>query len=378
MVELNPNSARPEKNTETSPMPPPDELEEVRSEIDRIDTSLVEQFNRRVALAIRAGEIKRESGESVVYRPERESRILRGVLERSSGEMDNETLLHVFREIISACRGAESRTTVSVLGPEGTFCQAAAIKHFGHQIQTCCSDSIEDIFRQVEISETDYGVVPVENSTEGSISNTLDALQDTTVTICGEINLAVRHCLLSRSENTASLVEVLAHAQALGQCRRWLSTNLPGISLRPVSSNAEAARLAGEDPHRAAIAGESVAGLYGLDVLAHGIQDSSDNTTRFLVLSRRPIPSSGNDKTSVLLSASNRPGSLYDLLHPLARHKISMNKIESRPAPHGLWEYVFFVDVIGHRDDPVLAEALVELEQNAALYRHLGSYPVAV
>ncbi len=354
------------------------ELDRIREQIDAVDASLVELFNRRVALATRVGEIKRESGEGVVYRPEREAQILRSVCALSDGTMDDDTLVLLFREIISACRGAESRTRVSVLGPEGTYTQAAAFKHFGRQVETVCAVSIEEVFRQVEARDVDYGVVPVENSTEGGISNTLDALLDTPVTICGEVNLPIRHCLLGSGDSIAGLREILAHPQALGQCRRWLSAHLSGVSLVPVSSNAEAARQVAGDASRACIAGEKVVELYGLEVLERGIQDVSGNTTRFLVLGNRPVPPSGRDKSSILLSARNRPGALFDLLQPLARYGVDMTRIESRPARSGLWEYLFFVDIAGHHREEVVAKALAELQANAALFRVLGSYPVAV
>ncbi len=355
-----------------------EELKHIREQIDAVDADLVKLLNRRVRLATRVGEIKHESGEEAVYRPEREAQILRKVCGISEGPMQDDTLLLLFREIISACRGAESRTRVAVLGPEGTYTQAAAYKHFGRQVETVCAVSIEEVFRMVEAGDVDYGVAPVENSTEGGISNTLDALLNTPVTICGEVILPIRHCLLGSGASVPDIREVLAHPQALGQCRRWLSAHLTGVSLVPVASNAEAARMVAGDATRACIAGEKVAELYGLDILEKGIQDMSGNTTRFLVLGNRRVPPSGRDKSSILLSARNRPGALFDLLQPLARYGVDMTRIESRPARSGLWEYLFFVDITGHHGDEVVAKALAELESNAALFRILGSYPVAV
>ncbi|KAA3626630.1 MAG: prephenate dehydratase [Proteobacteria bacterium] len=355
-----------------------EELRELRELIDEVDDRLVTLFNQRVSLARKVGDVKRAAGEAVVYRPEREARILQHVRDVSSGDIGEESLLLLFRELISACRGSESLTRVAVLGPEGTYSQAAAIKHFGHQIETVCAVSIEDVFRVVETCESDYGVVPVENSTEGGVSNTLDALLASSAVICGEVNLPVRHCLLSRSTKLEEVTEVLAHAQALGQCRRWLASHLPGVPLRTVASNAEAARLATKNPARAAIAGERVAELYELNILKSGIQDVSENTTRFLVVGAHPVGASGRDKTSIVLSARNRPGALFDLLQPLARYDIDMTRIESRPAHSGLWEYLFYVDIAGHREQPVVATALRELEGNAALFKLLGSYPMAV
>ncbi|GJL81912.1 MAG: chorismate mutase [marine bacterium B5-7] len=353
-------------------------LTEIRKEIDVIDDQLVGLLNRRVALARNVGEIKHAAGQPVVYRPEREAQILARISDLSPGDIGERELLHVFREIISACRGAESLIRVAVLGPEGTYSQAAAIKHFGHQIETPLAASIEEVFRMVESGDADYGAVPVENSTEGGVSNTLDALMSTAAMICGEINLPIRHCLLAGTQIRGEIHEILAHAQALGQCRRWLAAHMPGIELRPVASNAEAAQIAAQDTTIAAIAGERVANMYGLEVLERGIQDNSDNTTRFLVIGMTASASSGNDKTSIVLSARNRPGALFDLLQPLARHGIDMTRIESRPAHSGLWEYLFYVDFNGHRDDDTAAIALAELQDNAAMYKWLGSYPKAI
>lgn len=355
-----------------------DELNALREQIDDVDRRLVELLNQRVSLAEQVGRIKHASGEAVIYRPEREAQVLNRVREISAGVIDEASLLLLFREIISACRGAESRTRIAVLGPAGTYTEAAAIKHFGHQVETVCTASIEEVFRLVERRETDYGTVPVENSIEGGVSNTLDALFESNVTICGEINLPISHCLLSKAGKLAEIREVLAHAQSLGQCRRWLVAHLPGAILKPVSSNAEAARLAAFDNGCAAIAAESVAALYDLNILESGIEDMSDNTTRFLVIGNSTVPASGRDKTSIVLSARNRPGALFELLQPLARHGIDLTRIESRPARRGRWEYLFFVDMAGHFGMDSVGAALEELESNAALYRLLGSYPMAV
>ncbi|MCZ7600534.1 MAG: prephenate dehydratase [Gammaproteobacteria bacterium] len=354
------------------------DLDSLRRGIDAIDEQLVELLNRRVALATEVGNRKRAAGDAVIYRPEREARILNRVRELSHGAIGDDALLLIFREIISACRGAESATRVAVLGPEGTYSQAASVKHFGHQIESVFAVSIEEVFRLVEAGDAEYGVVPVENSIEGGIGNTLDALFESAVTICGEINLPIRHALLSNSPASGDIREVLAHARALAQCRRWLAAHLPGAVLRPVSSNAEAARMAAGDPSRAAIAGEAVGAMYGLAVLERGIQDMAGNTTRFLVISTTPVPASGADKTSIVLSTRNRPGALFDLLQPLARHGVDMTRIESRPARQGLWEYLFYVDVAGHTSDDPVTVALSELERNAALFKVLGSYPQAV
>lgn len=356
------------------------ELGRMRERIDEIDARLVKLLNRRAALAARVGEIKRKGGavdETDVLRPEREARVVREAVARSPGDLDEESLRLLFREIISACRAAESRISVAVLGPRGTYCEAAALKHFGHQVEIRCFATIEEVFRQVETELLAYGVVPVENSTEGGIDTTLDCFQESPLTICGEINLPIRHCLLSKASALESVAEVLAHGQSLAQCRRWLATRLPGVPTQAVASNSEAARLAAERSTAAAIAAETTAEIYGLNVLRKSIQDYSHNTTRFLVVNRKPVPPSGRDKTSLMLSARNRPGALYELLKPLADNDLSMTKIESRPSRVSRWDYVFFIDFEGHCEDAAVRPTLAELKENAALCKLLGSYPMA-
>jgi chorismate mutase/prephenate dehydratase len=267
---------------------------------------------------------------------------------------------------------------IAFLGPEGTFTQAAALKHFGHSVHTAPLAGIDEVFREVESGAAHFGVVPIENSTEGVINHTLDLFVNSPLRICGEVELRIHHHLLGKGRALKKPKRVLSHQQSLAQCREWLDAKLPGVERVAVASNAEAARLAARDASVVAIAGGSAAEIYGLNVLVSNIEDEPDNTTRFLVIGRLdPLPS-GDDKTSLLVSGKNRAGSLMSLLAPLARHKINMTRIESRPARRGLWEYVFFVDIDGHMQDPALRKAIAELEKEASFLKWLGSYPRAV
>jgi chorismate mutase / prephenate dehydratase len=352
-------------------------IDQIRQQIDQIDNQLVDLVDQRVALATAIAKCRDKLDPSEVSRLEPEANILGLISAHGSDKSYRKALLGLFRDLITICTNAGKQPTVTVLGPKGTYCEAAAQKYFGVQIDAQCVNTIEDVFREVETHATDYGVVPVENSTEGGINNTLDSFQVSPLKICGEINLPIRHCLMSLAQSSDGIVEVLAHSQSLAQCRQWLATNLPGIPVTAVSSNAEAARLAAEQPNTAAIAGESTASLYGLNVLRYAIQDIVDNTTRFFVISEHTGVATGNDRTSLMLSARNEPGALYGLLRPLADHGVSMSKIESRPSRSGMWEYMFFVDIGGHIEDDNVARAVQELRKNAALVKLLGSYPIA-
>ena len=267
---------------------------------------------------------------------------------------------------------------IAFLGPEGTFTQAAALKHFGHSVQTLPMTTIGDVFREVESGTSSYGVVPVENSTEGVISHTLDEFINSSLNICGEVELRIHHHLLSKVEKITDVKRVYSHRQSLAQCRKWLDTNLANVEQIDVSSNAEAARLAAEEKGAAAIAGETAAEIYGLNTVAGNIEDEPDNTTRFLIIGKRVLPASGIDKTSMLISTNNKSGSLHAMLEPLAKNNISMTRIESRPSRQGMWNYVFFVDIEGHTDDSNVAKAISELEKAASVVKVLGSYPKAV
>ncbi len=354
-------------------------LHDLRARIDALDTELQTLIRERARIAQRIAERKRAGGEDGnYYRPEREAAVLNAVQTRDSAPLAAEDMTRLFREIMSACRALEGPLAVAYLGPEGTYSEAAVLKHFGTAVSGIPVPRIADIFRHAESETAHYGVVPAENSGEGSINDTLDLLQHTPLKICGEIQLRIRHCLLARAGEKGTIQNVYAHPQALAQCRAWLDAELPHATRTAVTSNAEAARRAGQDNGVAAIAGAQAAERYSLDVLAQGIEDRPDNTTRFLVLGREEIPPCGTDKTSLILSVQNRPGALHQALEPLARLGISMTRIESRPSRRGMWDYVFFIDLQGHRQQPMLAEALGALAALAAMLKVLGSYPVAI
>jgi len=356
-----------------------DNLENLRNAIDELDEQIQDLINRRAALARDIAEVKSGDGTSGdYYRPDREARVLRRISERNAGPLSAEEMARLFREIMSACLALEKPLSIAYLGPEGTFTQAAALKHFGHSVGTLAMDGIDDVFREVEAGSADYGVVPVENSTEGVVSHTLDLFQQSPLCICGEVEQRIHHHLLATDENLKSIERVLAHQQALAQCRSWLDSHLPQAEHVAVSSNAEAVRLAAGTAGSAAIAGEMAAELYDVRIVERNIEDRPDNTTRFLVIGNRNAPPSGTDKTSVLVSVRNRPGALYALLQPIATNGISMTRIESRPSRQGMWEYVFYIDLDGHRDDAPVAAALGELEAEAFAVKVLGSYPKAV
>ena len=352
-----------------------DPLIQHRMAIDAIDDEILKLVNARAGHAQAIGALK---GGSLVYRPEREAQVLRRIKENNPGPLEAETVARLFREIMSACLALEKPLAIAFLGPQGTFTQAAAVKHFGHAAQTHPCASIDDVFREVEAGNADYGVVPVENSTGGAVGTTLDLLLQTPLKVCGEVDLRVHQFLLRKAGALGKPEKVFSHAQSLAQCHEWLNQNLPGVERVAVVSNAEAARLAGEDGDSAAIAGEMAAEPYGLEKLAENIEDKPNNTTRFLVIGSHDAAPSGRDKTSLALSATNRPGAVYELLAPLADNKVSMSKLESRPSRTGLWEYMFFIDIEGHRQDEKIAKALAELSSRAAFLKVLGSYPVAV
>ncbi|HUW49676.1 MAG TPA: prephenate dehydratase [Sulfuricella sp.] len=351
-----------------------DELQQHRADIDAIDDEMLRLVNRRAEHAKAIGTLKN----GAVFRPEREAQVLRRIKENNPGPLSGETVARLFREIMSACLALEKPLSVAFLGPQGTFTQAAAIKHFGHAAHTLPCASIDEAFRAVEAGNVDYGVVPVENSTGGAVGTTLDLLLTTPLKVCGEVDLRVHQFLLRKTGATGKVEKVYSHAQSLAQCHEWLNQNLPDAERVAVVSNAEAARLAAEDGMAAAIAGEMAAECYGLEKLAQNIEDKPNNTTRFLVIGTHDAAPSGKDKTSLILAVKNTPGAVYELLAPLAQHGVSMSKLESRPSRTGLWEYVFFVDVDGHREDAKLAQALSELADKAAFLKILGSYPIAV
>ena len=356
-----------------------EQLNAIRERIDSIDEQIQDLINARAAAAAEVAHIKQKSGDEVVYyRPEREAQVLRMVKERNKGPLDAEEMARLFREIMSACLALEYPLNIAFLGPEGTFTQAAALKHFGHSVTTTPLGSISDVFQEVEAGSCQYGVVPVENSTEGVISHTLDMFFSSPLQICGEVTLRIHHNLLSNAKSLKDIRKLYSHQQSLAQCRGWLDRHLPNVERIAVGSNAEAAAIAREDPQAAAIASETAGEIYKLGVLAHNIEDEPGNTTRFLIIGQQEVPPSGEDKTSLLISTRNEAGGLHRLLEPLAQHGVSMTRIESRPSRRGMWDYVFFIDVDGHKDQPHVAQALAALEARAGMYKVLGSYPKAV
>ena len=354
-------------------------LEKIRADIDSLDKRILDLISDRAGLAQEIAKIKMTSSESFeFYRPEREAQILRKIIEHNKGPLSEEEMVRLFREIMSACLALEQVLDIAYLGPEGTFTQTAALKHFGHSVNTTAFGTIDQVFREVESNASHYGVVPIENSIEGVVNHTLDMLNNSSLLVCGEVELRIHHHLLSKSEKLDELTQVYSHQQSLAQCREWLDTYLVKAERVSVASNGEAAHIASSKDHSAAIASDSAAELYKLNKLATNIEDEPDNTTRFLVIGRRICPKSGNDKTSLIFSAVNKPGALHKMLGCFAKNSVSMTRIESRPSRREMWDYVFFVDVEGHAEDDSVKKALNELEEHAAMIRLLGSYPRAV
>jgi chorismate mutase/prephenate dehydratase len=354
-------------------------LKSIRQRIDEIDCQLQTLINERAEAAQEVARIKLSTNPNAeFYRPEREAVVLRKVKERNQGPLEGEEVARLFREIMSACLALEQPLKVAFLGPDGTYTQAAALKQFGHSVQTQSLNSIGDIFRDVEAGAFHYGVVPVENSTEGVVSHTLDSFLNSPLLICGEVSLRINHQLLSMERELKTVNRVYSHAQSLAQCRGWLDQHLSNAKRISVNSNAEAASLAAQHSGAAAIAGEAAGAIYQLNQLASNIEDEPGNTTRFLVIGKQDVAASGNDKTSVLFSTHNKAGGLHDMLSPFAEHGISMTRIESRPSRRGRWDYVFFVDVEGHKEDSKHSQALQKIERAATQFRVLGSYPKAV
>lgn len=354
-------------------------LGEMRERIDSIDRQIQELISERANRALEVAKVKGEGLSAIdYYRPEREAHVLRMVVDRNDGPLSDTEMVRLFREIMSSCLAQEDPLKIGFLGPEGTFSEQAVHKHFGHAAYGLPLGSIEEVFQEVAAGHADFGVVPVENSGQGMIQVTLDMFLTSKATICGEVELRVHQCLHSQTGKLESVRRVYAHAQSLQQCKTWLRINLPDVECIAVGSNAEAARLARHADDAAAIAGETAGKVYGLQAVATGIEDRADNTTRFLVIGRTLFPPSGNDRTSLLVTVNDKPGALYDVLSPFVKHAISLNRIESRPAHTGKWQYAFFIDVSGHIDTAPLQEAVAEIGQSAATVRVLGSYPVAL
>jgi chorismate mutase/prephenate dehydratase len=364
--------------TDTAPNPA---LLTLRTQIDAVDRELLGLLNRRARLAQEVGEVKKLEG-SVAFRPEREAQVIDGLKAANGGPLKSDSVAPIWREIMSACRALETPTRVAYLGPAGTFSELAALGFFGSSIVRVACGSIDEVFRTTSAGAADFGVVPVENSTEGVVARSLDLFLTTPLFIIGETSLAVRHNLLRRDNSLDGIEAVCAHPQALAQCHGWLSNHLPHVERRPVSSNAEGARMAGSDPRLAAIASDRAGSEYGLHVLAPAIQDDPHNRTRFAIVTdpaRHPQPqASGHDCISLVVSVTNRPGAVHDLLVPLKEHGVSMTRFESRPARSGQWEYYFYIDLQGHPDQPHVASALRELRGACAFFKVLGTYPIDV
>lgn len=357
------------------------QLSTLRDSIDEIDAKIGQLISERARCAQRVADVKKASGEQniVYYRPEREAQVLRKAMDRNQGPLSDEDMARLFREIMSSCLALEQPIKVAFLGPEGTFTQQAALKHFGHAAITCPMSAIDEVFRDVEAGATQYGVVPVENSTEGVVNHTLDNFMGSNLKICGEVELRIhQHLLISDVTKADAITRIYSHAQSLAQCRKWLDSHYPNAERVAVSSNAEAARRLSGEWNAAAIAGQMACETYGLKKLAEKIEDLPDNSTRFLIIGTEPVPASGDDKSSVVIAMRNEPGALHDLLEPFHRHGVDLTRVETRPSREGNWNYVFFIDFNGHVDDENIAKALKEIGRSASDLKILGSYPKAV
>ena len=355
-------------------------LADLRVQIDAVDQELLVILNKRAQLANAVGEIKRIEG-SAVYRPEREAQVIQGLQSVNQGPLKSESIGHIWREVMSACRSLEAAQRVAVLGPAGTFCEQAALEFFGSSVDIVYCSNFDEVFHATAAGTAQYGVVGVENSTEGVVTRSLDLFLHTPTHVVGEVSLMVRHNLLRMTDSLNGIEVVMGHPQALAQCQEWLKKHLPHAERRAVSSNAEGARLAAANPTWAGLASERAAALFGLHIAAHAIQDDAYNRTRFSIIclpQTLPTPHpSGQDCTSLIVSVPNKPGAVHDLLVPLKSHGVSMTRFESRPARTGQWEYYFYIDLQGHANAPHVAAALAELRSLCAFYKVLGSYPIS-
>ncbi|QBI03101.1 prephenate dehydratase [Pseudoduganella albidiflava] len=354
-----------------------DKLKPLRDQIDAIDAQILSLLNQRAKVAQEVGHVKAETN-APVFRPEREAQVLRSVAERNPGPIGDTEAQTIFREIMSACRALEKRVTVAYLGPSGTFSEQAVYQQFGHAVEGMPCASIDEVFRATEAGTAEFGVVPVENSSEGAINRTLDLLLQTPLIISGEVAIAVHHSLMSKTGTMGGVTAICAHSQALAQCQVWLNEHYPHVERRAVASNAEAARLASLDPSVAAIASEIAGTQYNLGIVNSHIQDDPHNRTRFVIVGQLQPGPSGSDRTSLVLAVPNKAGAVYQLLAPLAKHGVSMTRFESRPARVGTWEYYFYVDIEGHVQNQAVTQALAELKGNAAFFKVLGSYPTSL
>jgi chorismate mutase/prephenate dehydratase len=365
------------------------ELEQLREQIDATDAQIQELLTRRAECAQRVAAVKLREFEAqhggadlsqvMFYRPEREAQVLRKVMERNRGPLDARAVAHIFREIMSACLALERALEIAYFGPAGSFTHAAALKHFGHAVIAQPQPGIANVFAQVESGQCRYGVVPVENSTEGMVSHTLDNFINSPLQICGEVELRIHlHLLVNANTSAAQVRKICAHPQALAQARNWLDSNWPQVERVAASNNAEAARLAAAEDGIAAVAGDLAVAQYGLLSLAENIEDYANNTTRFLIVGREAVAASGCDKTSIIVSMHNKPGALFRLLEPFNREGVMLTRIDTRPSRSENWAYLFFIEFEGHRTDARIAGILAELEEKAVMLKILGSYPRAV
>jgi len=360
-------------------MPSVTPLSELRDKIDAIDEQILQLINQRASCAVDVAKTKIAQGEQgTFYRPDRESLVLRRIMDLNHGPLSDHTAVRFFRELMSACLALEKPMEIAFLGPEGTFTQQAVFKHFGHAVKTIPATTINEIFSAVECGYCQFGVVPVENSTEGIISHTLDRFLTSPLKICGEVEIRVHQNLMGHAASLTDITEVFSHQQSLAQCRQWLDKHLPHARITAVNSNAEAARLASINKHTAAIAGIVAAEVYNLTIIEKNIEDEPNNTTRFIIIGQQSPSPTGNDKTSLVVSTGNQPGALHKILEPFAKFGIGMVHIESRPSRQGLWDYVFFIDIEGHSEDKVIAQSLDRVKENVKMFKLLGSYPKAV
>lgn len=352
------------------------QLSGIRNEIDKIDLKLVNLLDQRAKIALKIGKLKKVSN-SKIYIPNREKEVLSRIVKNSSGLMPKESLQNIFSEILHSARALQSRLKIAYFGPDASFTHQAAIKNFGRYCDFIPMKSIGDVFQEVEKERADYGVVPIENSTEGIINHTFDLFTESDLTICSELNLRIEECLLSNALDLKSIKKVYSHPNPLAQCRVWLEVNLPNARVIEAPSTSEAAKMVREMKDGAAIASSLASELYGLKILAHAIEDSRENYTRFLVIANQITNRSGCDKTSIMFSIKDRVGALHDMLIPFQKYKINLTKIESRPTKRKAWEYIFFIDLAGHIEDKKVKQALGELEKQCVFLKILGSYPRA-
>lgn len=355
------------------------QLLEIRTQIDALDQQIQDLITERAKCAQKVADIKTQGGkvEAIFYRPEREAQVLRAVKDRNVSMLPAEDMAKIFREIMSACLALEQPVTVAYLGPEGSYSHASVIKQFGSSAHPIAVSTIEEVFDAVEKGESMYGIVPVENSNEGAVKQTQNKLLTTNLFVSGEVELSIDHCLLSNAAHNEEIKTVCAHVQALGQCRNWLKNNLPWAELVPVDSNAAAAVLAQKDSSVAAIASEQAAQIYELRVAERHIADQKGNSTKFWVMGSEKVGVSGQDKTALVLSLRNESGALLSVLNAFANRGINMTRIVSQPATQKNWDYIFFIDLLGHRDDENFKQALKEVEALSSYFKVLGSFPIS-